>query len=396
MNDQQTHAEYLGYDAHSTGGYATGRYASASRTADPLFGDLPASYEAGDDGQYGNLRTTAPSGTPATQQRPVTTRPTSPSRSSRRAGDTTGQRSPTGRPTASGRDRWSRHDRPVAGHGLDQPVRDSGRGHHAVEPHRATVPGPPLTTRPYARWLRHGYVRLRYLRHDCLDRRRNPRSHRADDRRRLRRRPPPPRHQPVRDRPVHRRRFHGTPGSSGRHGKRGQHGPSAAESPPPRPESGEPHHEGPEAPHDEPPEPTPAPHEPHQQSTARRPSGGRSRRRTPAKRSALLTVAVPSVCVMGVRRHRRRLRRRPRWRRQERGHHPGRGRHRRRQAGPPPTASWTPSSPASAADADDFADRASRTQERIDLKARQAAEKKAAAAGGGAQGALRPEVRAAR
>src|SRR5690606_39873562 len=29
-------------------------------------------------------------------------------------------------------------------------------------------------------------------------------------------------------------------------------------------------------------------------------SGSRSRRRTPPKRSALLTVAVPSMCVMGV------------------------------------------------------------------------------------------------
>jgi murein DD-endopeptidase MepM/ murein hydrolase activator NlpD len=105
------------------------------------------------------------------------------------------------------------------------------------------------------------------------------------------------------------------------------------------------------------------------------PRGGRGRRRTPAKRSALLTVAVPSACVMsvagiaaasvsGV-------------------------------SGGEETKDDTTSMAAAdivkpavanneldtqlanlSADAENFADRASRTQERIDLRERQAAEKK--------------------
>ncbi|MFH9616920.1 M23 family metallopeptidase [Streptomyces pratensis] len=103
--------------------------------------------------------------------------------------------------------------------------------------------------------------------------------------------------------------------------------------------------------------------------------GGRGRRRTPAKRSALLTVAVPSACVMSV---------------------AGiaaasvSG-----MAGGEETKDETTSMAAAdtvkpavannkldtqlanlSADAENFADRASRTQERIDLKERQAAEKK--------------------
>ncbi|MFI0807465.1 M23 family metallopeptidase [Streptomyces echinatus] len=114
----------------------------------------------------------------------------------------------------------------------------------------------------------------------------------------------------------------------------------------------------------------------------------RSRRRTPAKRSALLTVAVPSACVMGV-------------------------------AGiaaasvgalnddsqdTNTTASDAqPVKPSVAnskldsqlttlsAGADDFADRASRTQERIDLKAQQELEKKKAAAEAALKERLRPK-----
>ncbi|MFI6642224.1 M23 family metallopeptidase [Streptomyces sp. NPDC050504] len=121
---------------------------------------------------------------------------------------------------------------------------------------------------------------------------------------------------------------------------------------------------------------------------------GRGRRRTPVKRSALLTVAVPSACVMGV-------------------------------AGiaaasvsgltgsadaknNDSTTTLAAADPASvkpvaanskldtqlanlSADADDFADRASRTQERIDLKARQAAEKKKREAEAARKEALRPK-----
>ncbi|WP_455360345.1 M23 family metallopeptidase [Streptomyces sp. SYSU K21746] len=107
----------------------------------------------------------------------------------------------------------------------------------------------------------------------------------------------------------------------------------------------------------------------------RRAGGNRGRRRTPAKRSALLTVAVPSACVMGV---------------------AGIAAASVSELGGPKaddTTTQAAPDPASvkpvaanskldtqlaalSADADDFADRASRTQERIDLKERQAAEKK--------------------
>ncbi|MFI9625393.1 M23 family metallopeptidase [Streptomyces sp. NPDC052042] len=121
-------------------------------------------------------------------------------------------------------------------------------------------------------------------------------------------------------------------------------------------------------------------------------AGGRSRRRSPAKRSALLTVAVPSACVMGV-------------------------------AGiaaasvnglvgedkkDDNTTTLAASDlgavkPASAnskldtqlanlrADAQNFADRASRTQERIDLRERQAAEKKKRLEEAARREALRPK-----
>ncbi|CQR62339.1 Uncharacterized metalloprotease HI_0409 [Streptomyces leeuwenhoekii] len=117
--------------------------------------------------------------------------------------------------------------------------------------------------------------------------------------------------------------------------------------------------------------------------------GGRSRRRQPAKRSALLTIAVPSACVMGV-------------------------------AGIAAASVSTLSgddgkeTTASAADApsvkpstannrldtqlqslsagaDDFADRASRTQERIDLRAQQEAEKRRAAEEAARKERLRPK-----
>ncbi|MFF7389683.1 M23 family metallopeptidase [Streptomyces scabiei] len=117
-------------------------------------------------------------------------------------------------------------------------------------------------------------------------------------------------------------------------------------------------------------------------------AASRSRRKPPAKRSALLTVAVPSACVMGV-------------------------------AGiaaasvgatsddTETTASVksdaTAVKPSTAnnqldtqleslsAEADDFADRASRTQERIDLKAQQELEQKKAAAEAARKERLRPK-----
>jgi murein DD-endopeptidase MepM/ murein hydrolase activator NlpD len=133
------------------------------------------------------------------------------------------------------------------------------------------------------------------------------------------------------------------------------------------------------------PAPAPAP-APSSRAAAR--GASRSRRRIPAQRSALLTVAVPSACVMGV-------------------------------AGiaaasigtltggdkdTSTTASEATAVKPSAAnnkldtqlkslsaEADDFSDRVSRTQERIDLKAEQAAEKKRAAAEAARKERLRPK-----
>ncbi|MER5854249.1 peptidoglycan DD-metalloendopeptidase family protein [Streptomyces sp900105245] len=115
---------------------------------------------------------------------------------------------------------------------------------------------------------------------------------------------------------------------------------------------------------------------------------GRSRRRTPAKRSALLTVAVPSACVMGV------------------------AGIAAASVGTLTDDSKDTSASASdahavqpsvanskldtqlktlAAGADDFADRASRTQERIDLKAQQELQQKKAAAEAALKERLRPK-----
>ncbi|MFJ4871043.1 M23 family metallopeptidase [Streptomyces sp. NPDC088757] len=113
---------------------------------------------------------------------------------------------------------------------------------------------------------------------------------------------------------------------------------------------------------------------------ARRSSGGgRGRRRTPAKRSALLTVAVPSACVMGV----------AGIAAASVGGLPGTGAGGETKdnttalaAAPdavePVAANNAFNTQLDALDADarDFGSRASRTQERIDLKVRQAAEKK--------------------
>ncbi|MET9695748.1 M23 family metallopeptidase [Streptomyces sp. NPDC006529] len=120
--------------------------------------------------------------------------------------------------------------------------------------------------------------------------------------------------------------------------------------------------------------------------------GSAGRRRSPAKRSALLTVAVPSVCVIGVA-----------------------GVAAAAVGGLPTgdkpssdTTTMAAPDPASvkpvaanskldtqlaalSADAGDFADRASRTQERIDLKERQDLEKKKRAEEAAAKEAARPK-----
>ncbi|MEU9408644.1 peptidoglycan DD-metalloendopeptidase family protein [Streptomyces sp. NPDC048281] len=117
-------------------------------------------------------------------------------------------------------------------------------------------------------------------------------------------------------------------------------------------------------------------------------AGARSRRRTPPKRSALLTVAVPSVCVMGV------------------AGIAAASVNGLTDDGKDTTASASdaqsvkPSAANSKLDAqlrtlsagaDDFADRASRTQERIDLKTQQETEKKKAAAEAARKERLRPK-----
>ncbi|MFC5240744.1 M23 family metallopeptidase [Streptomyces atrovirens] len=118
-------------------------------------------------------------------------------------------------------------------------------------------------------------------------------------------------------------------------------------------------------------------------------AGSRSRRRTPAKRSALLTVAVPSACVMGVA-----------------GIAAASVGNLTDDGGQETTTTAADAQPVKpsaanikldtqleslAAGADDFADRASRTQERIDLKAQQAAERKAAAQEAARKERLRPK-----
>ncbi|MFB6580243.1 M23 family metallopeptidase [Streptomyces sp. NPDC056402] len=121
-------------------------------------------------------------------------------------------------------------------------------------------------------------------------------------------------------------------------------------------------------------------------------TGGNSRRRNPAKRSALLTVAVPSACVMGV----------AGVAAASVGGLTGTDRPAEEpttMAAPDP-ASVKPVAAntkldtqmvALSADAGDFADRASRTQERIDLRERQEEEKKKKAEEAAAKEAARPK-----
>ncbi|EFL39605.1 M23 family metallopeptidase [Streptomyces griseoflavus] len=118
-------------------------------------------------------------------------------------------------------------------------------------------------------------------------------------------------------------------------------------------------------------------------------AGSRSRRRSPAKRSALLTVAVPSACVMGVA-----------------GIAAASVGGLTDEGGQETTTTAADAPPVQpsaanikldtqleslAAGADDFADRASRTQERIDLKAQQEADRKAAAEEAARKERLRPK-----
>ncbi|MBM9504699.1 M23 family metallopeptidase [Streptomyces sp. KK5PA1] len=118
----------------------------------------------------------------------------------------------------------------------------------------------------------------------------------------------------------------------------------------------------------------------------------RSRRRKPAKRSALLTIAVPSVAVMGVAAVGAAA---------VGGVGVAQGSNKAQADGPDAAATTaTGNAPTTQLDrqlsgvsrqADDFATRASRTQERIDLKDRQAAAAKARAEAAARAEALRPK-----
>ncbi len=117
-------------------------------------------------------------------------------------------------------------------------------------------------------------------------------------------------------------------------------------------------------------------------------SAARSRRRTPPKRSALLTIAVPSACVMGV----------AGIAAASVGSLTGGGGD--TSASASDAHAVKPSVANSKLDAqlktlsagaDDFADRASRTQDRIDLKTQQVLEKKKAAAEAALKERLRPK-----
>ncbi|MEW2488576.1 peptidoglycan DD-metalloendopeptidase family protein [Streptomyces sp. NPDC048411] len=131
---------------------------------------------------------------------------------------------------------------------------------------------------------------------------------------------------------------------------------------------------------------------PASRSVTRGGGGSRGRRRTPAKRSALLTVAVPSACVMSVAGI-------------AAASVGGLGSGGDTKDDTMSMAAADPGSvkPAAAnnkldtqianvrANAENFADRASRTQERIDLRERQAAEKKKREEEAARKEALRPK-----
>ncbi|GGZ90324.1 M23 family metallopeptidase [Streptomyces echinoruber] len=117
-------------------------------------------------------------------------------------------------------------------------------------------------------------------------------------------------------------------------------------------------------------------------------AAGRSRRRTPPKRSALLTVAVPSVCVMGV----AGIAAASVGTLSDDGKETSAAASDAQTVQPSTANNKLDTQLASlSAGADDFADRASRTQERIDLKAQQEAEKRKAAEEAARRERLRPK-----
>jgi murein DD-endopeptidase MepM/ murein hydrolase activator NlpD len=120
------------------------------------------------------------------------------------------------------------------------------------------------------------------------------------------------------------------------------------------------------------------------EGTAGAEPAARSRRRKPAKRSALLTVAVPSVAVMGVAAVGAAA---------VAGVGMADSPSTRADAGTgkAPTTQLDRTLTGVSRDADDFAARANRSQQRVDLKQRQAAAKKAAQEAAARKEALRPK-----
>ncbi|MEV6005427.1 M23 family metallopeptidase [Streptomyces sp. NPDC051976] len=114
----------------------------------------------------------------------------------------------------------------------------------------------------------------------------------------------------------------------------------------------------------------------------------RSRRRKPAKRSVLLTVAVPSVAVMGVAAVGAAAVAGVGMPKSAEGQSDGVDAAAAKNA---PTTQFDRQITGVSADADDFATRASRTQERLDLKDRQDAAKKAKEEAAARKEALRPK-----
>ncbi|MEU4097579.1 peptidoglycan DD-metalloendopeptidase family protein [Streptomyces sp. NPDC026673] len=118
-----------------------------------------------------------------------------------------------------------------------------------------------------------------------------------------------------------------------------------------------------------------------------RPRGGNgSRRRRPVRRSALLTVAVPSVAVMGVAACAAAVTVNTEDADSSRTQADGAP-----EAANAPTTKLDQQLAGVNRDVDDFADRASRTQERIDLKERQALERAKKAAEAARKEQLRPK-----
>ncbi|MGW1974736.1 M23 family metallopeptidase [Streptomyces sp. NPDC001889] len=139
--------------------------------------------------------------------------------------------------------------------------------------------------------------------------------------------------------------------------------------------------------------------EPAAPRSGRRSSGGggsgRGRRRTPAKRSAIFTIAVPSACVMGV----AGIAAASVGGLSGGGEEPKKNDTKLAAADVAETAAKTAAAnnkmdtqlAALDAEARNFGDRASRTQERIDLKARQEADRKKRVAEAERREALRPK-----